>query len=147
MSTAFAGLVDGIASALQAAHPALVVHRNRVRAIERAEASGLAVRLVSSRREVDAPLGAQDWLTTLEVEAFARGTTGQDPATTVDALLGTAWVAVLGAPLALPGVTDVDSDPALDWDFAAADTPLASATFRLQVRHRTQANSLAAWSF
>lgn len=147
--TAFLQIVAAVA-ALLSALPALAgvpVYRNRVHPIARDESRAISVRLASSQRLTDAPLAAQDWQTTLEVECAARAASGAaDPAAAVDGLLGAAWSA-LAAPSAVAlGVIDIDSDPEIAWDFEAADTPIASAILRLVVRHRTQADTLTPWS-
>lgn len=144
--TAFVSLLAGVAAAVQAANPGVPVHSNRTRPLSEAEKRAVFLRLGPSRRDTTGPLGATDWQTVIEVECAARSTTGADPALAADALLGPTWAALLGVPLALPDVLDLDSEPDLSWDFDAAETPMASATFRLVVRHRTQANTLTPWS-
>ena len=148
MSTAFHLLVGSLAGVLQAvpAHAGIAVYRNKAHPASQSEAKALFVRLIGSQRVPDAPLGGTDWDTLIEVEAAARALTGQDPAAAVDSLIESCWAALLAAPLGLPDVTDLDASPDLRWEFDAADTPLASATFRLVVRHRTQANTLTPWS-
>ena len=142
--SAFVRLVDQAAQALEMA-PGLAgvpVFKNRLHPLSREQAAGITVRLVSSRRAVDGPLGAQDWETALEIECGARGVTGEDPATAADDLLMQAWFALVGAPMKWPGVTDVDSEPGIEWDFESADTPLAVVTLRLAIRHRTAINQI-----
>lgn len=144
--TAFALLVVGVVAALRAAHPGVVVHSNRTRPVGVAETRAIFVRLESTRRDTTGPLGCADWETTLSVECAARTDTGADPAAAVDALLASAWAALLGVPLALPDVLDLDAAPEIGWDFDAGETPLVSAAFRLVVRHRTLPNTLTPWS-
>ncbi|MCB4365405.1 hypothetical protein KIH07_16805 [Hydrogenophaga taeniospiralis] len=147
MSTAFKLLIDGLAAPLELAHPGVTVYRNRRRPVSQSESKAIFVRLAGSQRQPDAPLGATDWETLVEVEAAARATSGaQDPADAVDDMVASCWATLLAAPLGLPDVTDIDSAPDLRWEFDALETPLASATFRLVVRHRTQANTLTPWS-
>lgn len=145
-TSAFAQLVDGVATALRAACPGVNVHVNRTRPVGVSELQAVFLRLDSSRRDVAGPLGATDWLTVLQVECAARTTTGQDPAAALDALLSGAWAGLVAVPLSHPDVLDVDAEPDISWDFDAGETPLVSATFRLAVRHRTHANSLTPWS-
>lgn len=144
--TAFVSLLAGVDAAVQAANPGVPVHRNRTRPLGEAERRGIFLRLGPSRRDGEGPLGAADWQTVIEVECAARSATGADPALAADALLDPTWAALLGVPLALPDVLDLDSEPDLAWDFDAGETPMASATFRLLVRHRTQPNTLTPWS-
>jgi hypothetical protein len=149
VSTAFKLLVGSIASALEAvpAHAGIPVYRNKQRPASQTVARAIFVRLFGAQRSPDAPLGGTDWETLIEVEVAARAVAGgQDPADAVDDLIESSWAALLAAPLNLPDVTDLDASPDLRWEFDAADTPLASATFRLVVRHRTQANTLTPWS-
>jgi hypothetical protein len=122
------------------------LYRNRVNPLPRDIDSAVTVRLARSARAVDGPLGAQDWETTVEVECAARGETAQDPAIAVDGLLRAAWAALVDAAPALPGASDVDSDPEIVWEFDSADTPAAVAILRLVVRHRTEVNTLTPWS-
>lgn len=142
--SAFALLVAGIVSAIEAALPDVSVHANRVRPIGAAETRAISVRLESSRRDPTGTLAASDWQTIIVVECAARTGTGSDPAAAIDSLLASAYAAVLGVPLNLPDV--LDAEPEIGWDFDAGETPLVSAAFRLAVRHRTQANTLNAWS-
>ncbi len=144
-ASAFAQLMAALQQVLAAAHQGLAVHVNRVRPVSSSVASVILLRLVSARRDTSGPLGATDWQTTIEVECAARTPSGQDPAQAVDALLASAWAAVLAPSVSLPGVLDLDSEPDIAWEFDAGETPLASATFRLVVRHRTLANSLQPW--
>lgn len=146
--TALLGIVEGLCAALEAvpAHAGVKVYRNRSRPVAALEREAIFVRLQGTRRITDAPLGVADWETVIQVEVAARGTTGVDPAQTVDALLASAWVALLGAPLGLPDVIDLDAEPSIEWAYDAADTPIASATFSLQVRHATKALDLTPWS-
>ena len=148
MATAFMQVLDGLASVLSAvpAHAGVVVYRNKLRPVSAAESKAITVRLIGSRRQADGPLGATDWETQIDVEVFARSASGADPALAIDGLVGTCWAALLGAPLGLPDVLDVDASPAIEWDFESAETPMAAVVFRLAVRHRTQANSLTPWS-
>lgn len=144
--TAFVSLLAGVASAVQAANPGVQVHSNRTRPLGAAEQRAIFLRLGATRRFVGGALGATDWQTLVEVECAARAATGTDPALAVDALLEPTWAALLGVPLDLPDVLDIDSETDLSWDFDSAETPMASVTFRLVVRHRTQPNNLTPWS-
>jgi hypothetical protein len=144
--TAFALLANGVADVLRTAHPGVPVYVNRTRMISAAEAQAILVRLGSSRRESTGPLGCTDWQTEIEVECLARTPTLQDPMASADPLLASAWAALLGVPLGLPDVTDVDADPEITPVFDAGETPMVSLNFRLLVRHRTHANSLTPWS-
>ena len=144
--SAFALIVAGIVSAIEAAIPDVPIHANRVRPIGAAETRAISVRLESSRRDPTGTLAASDWQTIIVVECAARTGTGSDPAAAIDSLLASAYAAVLGVPLSLPDVLDLDAEPEIGWDFDAGETPLVSAAFRLSVRHRTQANTLTPWS-
>lgn len=144
-ASAFMQVQAALVAALTA-QPALAgvpVHTNRVRALAREEASALLVRLASSRDD-NGPLGCSDWVTDFEVEAVARGASGADPAAAVDELLQGLWAALH----AINGTDLIEAaaDPQIDWSFDAADTPLASASVRVNVRHRTQANTLTPWA-
>lgn len=142
MSTAFVSIATAVAAALQAAHPGVPVYVNRTRPVAESEARALLVHLQVAKRDPSGPMDGTDWLTTILVQCMARTTTGADPAQVMDDLLTSAWAALLGAPLAIAGVTDLDADPTIEWDFDAAQTPVACATIRLLVRHSTQLDTL-----
>lgn len=144
--TAFSVLLTGLSAALVAALPGVQVHVNRTRPVAAGESRAVTLRLGNTRRDPQGPLGAADWQTIIEVECAARTPTGQDPAAEADAMLAAAWTALLGAPLGLPDVLDLDAEPEIAPDYDAADSQFVAFTFRLAVRHRTHANSLTPWS-
>lgn len=141
-STAFASITAAVGAALQAAHPGVSVSVNRTRPVSAGSSSALRVYLLNSKRDPSGPLDGTYWLTTILVDCMARAPAGSDPAQAVDGLLTTAWAALIGAPLSIPGVFDIDSVPAIEWEFDSADTQSACATIRLLVRHSTQLSTL-----
>jgi hypothetical protein len=142
-ASAFLRVQSALVAALTAALPTVPVWTNRVRALDRETTVAIIVRLEASRDDAG-PLGCADWATSFEVEVVARGASGADPALAVDAPLQALWAAV--AAINESDVLDMRADPAINWTFDAADTPLASALMRLTVRHRTQSNTLTPWS-
>lgn len=147
MTTAFVSLAGAIKTALSAA-PAVAdgrVYLNRLAPVAAAHNTAVAVRLVQTTgREV--ALGAHDWASEIDVECYARAATGADPAAAVDALLETVWSRLVGINAASLGAMAVQLNPTVTWQFDdAGETPVACATVRLQVRHRTAVTSLTAW--
>lgn len=144
-SSAFLQIQAALATALTAAvtTTGAAVYVNRTRAMGRDVDMAVLVRLVGARDD-EGPLGAQDWLTAFDVESVARAATGTDPAQSVDALLQAVWSAIRG--MSLPDAIEVAASPQIRWDFDAVDTPQASATVQVNVRHRAAPGTLQPWS-
>lgn len=142
-ASAFKGLTDAlVAACLQA--PALAEGRvwaNRLRPLSTQQGSAVVVRLVQTRSTEDV-LGLLDWQTQFAVECYGRGATGTDPAGAVDALLQDVWARLAGLDSGALGVMAVAVNPAVEWQFDEAETPVACAIVHLVVRHRTTANLL-----
>lgn len=139
-----------IVAALNAA-PALAggnVKANTVRPTASSQAQAIVVRLVQSRAATPQLLsGPYDWLTTYQVECLARAANASaEPAAAVDTLLAAAWERLASLSAQSLGALDVRMNPAIDWLYDDADTPVVSATVSLQVMHRTTSTNLNAWS-
>lgn len=132
--TAFQQVAEALAAALLAS-PALAgghVKANPTRPFAREVAAAIGVRLVRARQTGGTNCGLM-WQCEYAADVEARGDSGGDPADAVDALLSAVagrWAALdlsaLGVAQALP-----DSD--VEWEFDAADTPLAKATYSLSL--------------
>lgn len=144
--SAFAALQASLVAALQAAMPpGVVVHANRVRPVARESARNILVRRVVTREAPGGSIGCTDWITSFSVMCMAKPTASEpDPDTAADELLQLVWGAIKG--LSLPDAIDITAEPAIDWDFDASETTSVGADLRLNVLHRTQANTLQPWS-
>lgn len=145
--TAFAGIQAAIVQALTAA-PALAcgrVYTNHLRPIGAGFATALVVRLDQSAGSAET-LGALDWVTGYVVECYSRAATGTDPADAVDALLADAWARLNAINPTALGVSALTVQPAIDWQYDTADTPVTCALIRVQVQHRTTTGTLAPWA-
>jgi len=145
-ASAFAIITNRVADALRAAHPGVAVYVNRTRMVSAAESQAILVSLGASQRMATGPIAATDWQTSIEVECLSRTPAMQDPMATADTLLVSTWAALLSVPLGIDDVVDIDADPEVTFNFDAGETPMASISFRLIVRHRTHPNSLTPWS-
>lgn len=139
-----------IVAALNAA-PALAsgnIKANPVRPTASSQSQAIVVRLMQSRSATPQLLsGPYDWVTTYQVECLARAANASaEPASTVDSLLSAAWERLAGISAQSLGALDVRMNPAIDWTYDDADTPIVSATVSLQVIHRTPSTNLNAWS-
>ena len=145
--TAFTGIQAAIMAALSAT-PALAggrVHSNHLRPIGAGHASALVVRLDQTAGSSET-LGALDWATSYVVECYGRAATGADPADAVDGLLSSAWARLSALNPTGLGVSAVTVQPAIDWQYDTADTPVTCALIRVQVQHRTTTGTLAPWA-
>ena len=64
----------------------------------------------------------------------------------VDALLDLVWSRLSTLNTAGLGVMDVRMQPQIDWLVDDGETPVVAATVSLQVNHRTNSTTLAAWT-
>lgn len=147
-ATAFVAIQTALMGALSAA-PALAdgrIYPNHLRPIGAGVPTALVVRLDQSAASPET-LGALDWATSYTVECYARAATGTDPALAVDALVSDTWARLCALdPNNLPGVSDINVQPIIDWQYDSADTPVVCAVIRVQVRHRTTTATLAPWA-
>lgn len=145
MSSAFKSLTDAlVAACLQT--PALAGGRiwaNRLRPVSTLQTTAVVVRLVQTR-SAENMLGMLDWQTQFAVECYGRGTTGADPADAVDALLLDVWSRLASVNAASLGAMAVVINPAIEWQFDEAETPMACAIVSLLVQHRTPVAALVA---
>ena len=144
MSTAFVGLLDGLAASLTAA-PALAGGRigiNRLRPIPAGQSTAIVLRLEQSDG-TEFVLGSLRWRTTILVECYARAVAGSDPAAAVDALLESTWQRLAAFRDDLLG-TDICIDPRIKWDYDDSDTPVVCAAIQLTATQNTSAGSLQA---
>lgn len=148
--SAHAAIQASIVSALLAAPAAAGgnVKANSTRPLASSSSSAVVVRLVQSRAATPQMLGAgYDWTTAYQIDCLARGSTGaSDPVAAVDALLDLVWARLSSLVTTGMGVMDVRMQPQIDWTIDDAETPLVAATVTLQVNHRTNATTLAAWT-
>lgn len=147
MITAFQTIAKGIVAALAGA-PALAAGRvfaNRLRPLPAGVTSAIVVRL-DKAVATEVVLGINDWDSAYVVECYARGSVSNDPADAVDALLGDAWARLAGLDAATLGAESLALNPAIDWQYDEADGPVACASIRLRVQHRTPVATLTAWS-
>lgn len=145
-TTAFAAVQAVLLGALTAA-PTLAsghISANPTRPLPAAHSTAIVLRL-DKATSVETALGALDWDTDYVVECYARGATGTDPVSAVDALLHAVW-SRLGALTDAQIGGSLSMQPAIDWQYDAADVPLICAVMRLTVRHRTPFTTLTAWS-
>lgn len=91
-------------------------------------AACVSVRLGTARRVADDSCGDQ-WSLGLEVDCEARGLSGADPADAVDALLSSVANTIAATDLSAAGVMQREPESSIDWQFGAAETPLAMATY------------------
>lgn len=150
IQSAHLSIQSAIVAALLAA-PALAggnVQANTLRPVASSKAVAVVVRLLQSRAATPKILGGPyDWVTTFQVECLARGAAGSsESAAAVDGLLELAWQRLSTINPTGLGVMDVRMAPAIDWQMDESETPLVAAVISLQVNHRTQATTLAAWS-
>jgi len=148
--SAHLSIQSAIVAALLAA-PALAggnVQANTLRPLASSKSSAVVVRMLQSRAATPQMIsGPYDWVTTYQVECLARGAAGSsESAAAVDGLLMDAWQRLSTLSPAGLGVIDVRMQPAIDWQMDDADTALVAAVISLQVNHRTEATTLAAWS-
>lgn len=148
--SAHLSIQSAIVAALLSA-PALAggnVQANTLRPLASSKSSALVVRMVQSRAATPQILGGPyDWVTTYQVECLARGAAGSsESAAVVDSLLESAWQRLSTLSPTGLGVIDVRMQPAIDWQMEDAETPMVAAVISLQVNHRTQSTTLAAWS-
>lgn len=124
------------------------VKANTTRPLSAGQNLACVVRLAQSRAATPQVLGGPyDWTTRFDVECLARAALGSaDPVAAVDGLLEQVWARLSTLPTSGLGVIDVRMNPSIDWQVDDADAPAASATVSLFVNHRTQANTLAAWT-
>lgn len=137
-ASAFLLLQSALVTALEASLPGVPVYKNRTRAVSRDVPAAVLVRLDASR-DADGPIGVSDWQTDFHVEAIARADNGADPAAAVDDVLQALWAAL--PTVSLSGVIDLSVAPQIEWNFDAAETPVASALVRVSVLHRTEPNT------
>ena len=143
--TAHLAIASAVVAALTAA-PALAGGRvtlNKLRPVAAGDGTAIVVRLGRSVGQ-EQSLGVIDWTTTLDVECHARASAGAEPAAAVDVLLADAWARLADLNATSLGAMAVQIGSDIDWQFDDMDTPVASATVRLQVLHRTAATSLTA---
>ena len=143
-TTAFAAAQAVLLAALTAA-PTLAgghISANPTRPLPAAHSTAIVLRLDRAVGE-EVPLGTLSWRTDYVVEVYARGSTGVDPVAAVDALLHSVWARLGGLTDAQIGGT-LTMQPAVDWQYDAADTPLVCAVVRVTVMHNTTTASLTA---
>jgi hypothetical protein len=151
MATAFLSLKDAVKALLLQA-PQIVGDRvttNKDEPVVREHSTAINVVLVRTRgQRADVASGPVDWTTRLGIECYYRAASGdEDPTDGVDPVLKAAHerLAGQGAALAI-GVEDVLPDPEIEWDVKQGDTPLASATFVVDIVHRTTGSTLVPWN-
>lgn len=89
--------------------------------------------------------GPVDWTTTYSVEIRQRYTPDTEaPDTAVDALLGSVYAAL--ASYSAAGVQDVVPGVEVFWDYSDSDLNVVGATLNLTVIHRTESQTLTAWT-
>jgi hypothetical protein len=91
--------------------------------------------------------GPTDWTTVIGVEMFYRAAAGdEEPTDGLDPLIEAVFERLAGAELPDLGVEDVLPDPLLEWEEEEeAASPVAQATFLLQIVHRTPGSALTPW--
>lgn len=150
MTTAALAIQDAIVAALLS--PVALadgrVWPNRLRPLPAGQSSAVVVRLVASQADPDPPLGSPlDWRSFYSIECLARAAAANaDPVAALDPLLSDTY-ARLSAPalttaLSALGVMDSRMEPSIRWDVDEAEQPVASASFRFVVHHRTASDSL-----
>ena len=119
------------------------VYANRFMPLPQGRVSMVVLRRDQTALRTSVLGGPLNWTSTYAVECYGRGTAGEDPAGFVDDLLAQVWARLFGlTPADLPGlgVMDIAADRAIDWQFDEAETPMACATVRFSVHHRTTAD-------
>lgn len=148
-ASAFLALANGIKAALNA-QPALAgvpVYINRSRPAGATESRAIFVRVGASRIDRQgAVIGAHDWTTVVNITVGQRVSSQDNALDGIDEFFQHCWGALLGQPLAIPDVTDIDAEPDLKWEDDPADQTVATVTFQLVVQHRTKAFNLTPWS-
>lgn len=148
-ASAFLVLANGIKAALTVppSVAGVPVYINRTRPAAATEARAIFVRLVASRIERQASvLGAHDWTTLVEITLGQRVSSQDNALAGIDEFFQACWGALLGQPLAIPDVTEIDAEPDIKWEDDPADQTVATVTFRLVVQHRTKPDNLTPWS-
>lgn len=147
MTSAFHAIAERIVAALVAA-PALADGRvfvKRLRPLPVGVATAIVVRWEQSAAQENV-LGAHDWATPFVVECYSRGDALDPDNLAADALLVQVWARLAALDASALGVMALSVSPSLDWQAAETDGPAECVSIRLQVAHRTPANSLIAWS-
>jgi hypothetical protein len=113
-----------------------------------AQSQSVVVRLLQSRAATPQVLsGPYEWVTDYQIECLARApAASSEPAASVDSLLDAAWTRLATMTAAGIGVVDIRMLPEIKWEYDDADTPMAAAIISVQVLHRTNSTSLAAWT-
>lgn len=143
MSTSFRAIALAIAASLSNA-PALAgvpVFQARIKPLPEDQMTAIVVRKeASSGQEV--MLGTTDWQTDYTIECYGRGAPGVDPDAVADTLLQAAWAQMTTIDLSAHQVMGATLNPSINWDNGEAESPFACAIFRLQIIHRTAADTL-----
>ncbi len=146
-ASAFKQLTDALVAACMQT-PALAGGRiwpNRLRPLSAQQTSAIVVRLVKSAAR-ETTLGAHDWRTQIDVECYGRGATGFDPAEAVDELLQSAWGRLSSIDPAALSAMAIALNPAVEYHFEEAETPMACAIVSLVISHRTPVNLMTPWN-
>lgn len=146
MKTAFQQLVDAVATALRAV-PAVAggrVFENRLRPLAAGDSVAVVVRLHGTQG-TNTVMGARDWRTQLLVECYGRGVGAVAADEAVDALLPLVLQRVSGLDLAALAVTRWVVGDEIQWERDVEASSDACATLRLEVWHRTAADSFFPW--
>jgi len=89
--------------------------------------------------------GPVDWRTTVVVQIRKRYAPDSASAdATVDSLLEQVYAALAG--VTGTGIQDVVPAVRIDWDYSAADANVIGVSFSAEVIHRTEGNTLTAWT-
>lgn len=140
--TAFSTIQAALLAALTAA-PALAggnISTNPTRPMPAAQSTAIVLRMDRALAS-EVPIGSLQWDTSYVVECYARANTGSDPVLAVDALLGGVW-ARLGVLTDEQIGGTLTMQPAIDWQFDAADTPMVCAVVRVNVQHYTTTGAI-----
>ena len=141
--TAFQQLANAMLAALQAA-PAVaggVVSKNRLRPLTALQNSGVVLRFKGATGQ-EVSLGVIDWQSDFNVECYGRAVAPADPTDAADSLLALVWPRLAALNVESLGAMSVVVNPQIDWEEVEAETPMCCAIFRVQVLHRTNAESL-----
>lgn len=139
-------IVNAMVALLRAA-PALAdggVHRSRGRAAGEGISAMVVVRKEASQPQQGPILSHPiDWLTSVAVECYARGSASQAPDEAADELLLAVNDLIVADPT-LGGLALDVQEPRLTWDTDEQDKQLGCSTAIYTVLHRTRARTLAA---
>lgn len=146
--SAFLAIQDFLVAALSAA-PYLTdggVSANSVDPLPQETDSQIVVRFLPAQAQPFQTLGAPfDWVTQFSIECSARVPQGAEPHAVIGALYAAVWerVAAITPPQGL-GITQINRLPGLEFEVERLDTLVATATFRMVIRHRTHPLTLEA---